>query len=169
MAALVSRLPLHKDRIDIIHNIVEEHGEFSQERYHANTFKKFLSTIGVQKEQLEDLTPASAVNMFNYTLMGACASEDPIIAIACNGIIEYAFADISAYLGETVVTRGWVAKKDLVHYDLHAAIDKQHAEEFFKIVEPYMDDPVQARKVETGLRLGAYIFNRLYEDLYIKI
>ncbi len=166
MAAVVSRLPLHKDRIDIIHNMVEEHGDFSAESYHSNTFKKFLSTIDVSEEHMKQLAPCAAVTMFNYTLMGACAHEDPIIAIACNGIIEYAFADISALLAKQVVEREWVKQEDLVHYNLHADIDKQHAEEFFKIIEPYMDNAEQKGKVILGLHLGAYIFNRLYEDLY---
>lgn len=166
MAALVARLPLHKDRIDIIHNIVEEHGDFCIANYHANTFKRFLSTIDVPVEFIDNLQPSHVVNMFNYTLMGTCANEDPIIAIACNGIIEYAFSDISSLIAEKVVERGWVKKEDLVHYNLHADIDKQHAEEFFKIIEPYMQDMQQRNKVISGLRLGAYIFNRLYEDLY---
>ena len=166
MAALVSRLPLHKDRVDIIHNIVEEHGDFCISNYHANTFKKFLSTIDVSGEYIDYLQPSHVTNMFNYTLMGICANEDPIIAIACNGIIEYAFADISALIAEKVIERGWVKKENLVHYNLHADIDKQHAEEFFKIIEPYMKDAQKRNKVISGLRLGAYIFNRLYEDLY---
>lgn len=104
--------------------------------------------------------------MFNYTLMGACSHEDPIIAIACNGIIEYAFADISTVIARHVMDAGWVKKEDLVHYNLHADIDKQHAADFFKIIEPYMDIAEQKEKIELGLHLGAYIFNRLYEDLY---
>lgn len=166
MAAIVSRLPLHKDRIDIIHNIVEEHGDFSIQSYHSNTFKQFLSTLDITAEHMHNLVPSSAVTMFNYSLMGACVHEDLLIAIACNGIIEYAFADISALIATQVVERGWIHEKDLVHYNLHADIDKQHAEEFFKIVEPYMDNPEQREKVIFGLRLGAYIFHRLYEDLY---
>jgi pyrroloquinoline-quinone synthase len=166
MAAVIARLPLHKDRIDILHNMVEEHGDFEVESYHSNTFKQFLKTLDVPEEYMQHLSPSAAVTMFNYTLMGACAHEDPIVAIACNGIIEYAFADISALIAQHVVDTGWVSKEDLVHYDLHANIDKQHAEDFFKIVEPYMDNPEQREKVELGLCLGAYIFNRLYEDLY---
>ena len=86
--------------------------------------------------------------------------------IACLGVIEYAVADISAYIAKHVVENNWVKKEDLVHYNLHADIDKQHAEEFFKIIESKMDDQEHRVKVQTGLRLGAYIFNRLYEDLY---
>lgn len=158
MTVLVARLPLHKDRIDILHNIVEEHGDFESEKYHSNTFKQFLSSIGTKP----DLVAASHVDAFNYTLMGVCANEDPVVAIAANGIIEYAFADISAHIGKMVVERGWVGEKDLVHYNLHANIDKRHAEELFAIVESSNPE-----KVLEGLRLGAYIFNRLYEDLYL--
>jgi len=162
MSALVARLPFHKDRIDIIHNIVEEHGDFSVNRYHSNTFRQFLCTIDAEvPSQI-----SAHVDAFNFTLMGVCANEDPILAVACNGIIEYAFADISAYLGRTVVDREWVSEEDLVHYNLHAHIDKRHAEELFKIIEPYAEDPKAREMVIAGLRLGAYIFNRLYEDLY---
>jgi S-adenosylmethionine-diacylglycerol 3-amino-3-carboxypropyl transferase len=166
MAALVARLPLHKDRIDIIHNIVEEHGDFSIESYHSTTFKRFLSTIDISAEHMLNLAPSPAVTMFNYALMGASVHEDLLIAIACNGIIEYAFADISACIAHHVVECGWVDAENLVHYNLHADIDKQHAEEFFTIIEPYMSNLEQREKVIFGLRLGAYIFHRLYEDLY---
>lgn len=164
MAALIARLPLHKDRINIIHNIVEEHGNFSIDSYHTNTFKQFLKTIDV--ENADTNHPSAVVAMFNTTLMGAAAQGDPAVALACLGIIEYAFADISACIGTQVIDRGWVKRDELVHYNLHADIDKQHAEEFFQILEPTIQNPEQRDKIIAGLRLGAYIFNRLYEDLY---
>lgn len=166
MAALIARLPQHADRIDILHNMVEEHGDFDQKKYHSNTFKKFLITIGVDQDRMDQSQPGSIVNAFNFSLMGVSANEDPVIAIACNGIIEYAFADISALLGKTVVEKGWVAEVDLIHYNLHADIDKRHAEEFFKIIEPLANDPKNRQKILVGLRLGAYIFDQLYEGLY---
>src|SRR5437868_15332022 len=46
MAALVGRIPSPRQRIDILHNLVEEHGEFHEELYHHTTFQKFLKTIG---------------------------------------------------------------------------------------------------------------------------
>ena len=67
---------------------------------------------------MQKLLPSAPVTMFNYTLMGVCAHHDPIVAFACDGIIEYAFADISALLAEEVVKRNWVKKEELVHYNL---------------------------------------------------
>jgi pyrroloquinoline-quinone synthase len=82
------------------------------------------------------------------------------------GIIEYAFADISAIIGKAVVQRGWIRQEDLVHYALHAQIDERHAEEFFAIIEPLWDDPARRYFIEQGLELGAYVFDRLYGDLH---
>jgi len=165
MAALVARLPEHAQRVSILENIMEEHGGLDSTKYHSNTFKQFLSSIGCPIDDVET-KQESSVLAFNLNLMGASLSEDPYFAIGCFGIIEYAFAEISADIGRSVVERGWAAKEDLVHYSLHAELDKEHAEEFFELAEPVLNDPSKKAKFKAGLEFGAYIFNRLYEDLY---
>jgi len=141
------------------------HGDFDVEKYHSNTFKKFLNGLGCDPTHLENKIAHPEVMSFNTALMGVSLSGDPLVAIGCLGIIEYAFADISAEIGKTVIQRGWVKKEDLFHYSLHAELDKRHSEEFFAIAEPYIKNPEDRKKIFAGLRLGAYIFNRLYEDL----
>src|SRR5690349_63304 len=42
MAALVGRIPDPRQRLDILHNLVEEHGEFQEQRFHHTTFQQFL-------------------------------------------------------------------------------------------------------------------------------
>lgn len=75
-----------------------------------------------------------------------------------------AFADISAIVGKAVVERGWIADKDLVHYNLHSEIDHRHAEEFFKVIEESWEDSQKRHFIKQGVELGAYIFDRLYKD-----
>ena len=165
MAALVGRIPDPKLRIDILHNLVEEHGEFDEEGFHANTFQRFLRSIGSEKNVVEsECWPA--LRAFNSVLTSACVLDELEVGVGCMGIIEYAFADISAAIGKSVVERGWVSHERLVHYKLHAEIDTRHADEFFAVVEPKWDDPARRYYVKQGLELGAYIFNRLYEDMY---
>jgi len=103
---------------------------------------------------------------FNSVLVASCLLDEIEVGVACMGIIEYAFADISALIGRTVVAREWVSRKDLVHYKLHAAIDKRHAREFFSIVEPGWRGRSRRYFIVQGLELGAYIFDRLYRDLH---
>lgn len=165
MAAMVARIPDAKQRLDILHNVVEEHGDFSREAFHEETFRRFLVSIG-SKADLETLALHPALRAFNAVLTASCVLDEMEVGIGCMGIIEYAFSGISALIGRAVVDRGWVAKDKLVHYALHSKIDPRHAEEFFAVVESRWDDPARRYYIEQGLALGAHVFDRLYRDLH---
>ena len=166
MAALVGRIPDPKLRLDILHNLVEEHGEFDEQRFHHTTFQQFLRTIDSDPETLDALVIWPEVRAFNCVLTTGCTLDDLEVGVACMGVIEQAFAGISAAIGKAVVDRGWVPAEKLVHYKLHAEIDERHAEEFFAVVERGWQDGSRRYFVEQGLELGTYIFDRLYRDLH---
>ncbi len=168
MAALVGRIPDPHSRLDILHNLVEEHGEFRAQDFHHSTFRRFLYSIGSDLDRVDREPVWPEVRAFNGVLSSACALDDLAVGISCMGVIEYAFAGISAAIGRAVVDRGWVAADQLVHYRLHAAIDERHAEEFFAVVEPRWDDQDGRHHIEQGLQLGVYVFDRLYRDLYAR-
>jgi pyrroloquinoline-quinone synthase len=165
MAGLVARLPNYASRIDILHNVVEEHGEFRLSHAHASTFTEFLRSLGSDPVQVQAARPCAAVHAFNSVLFSACLLEDIEVGIACLGVVEYAFADLSARIGSSVVSRGWVAADKMVHYALHAELDQRHADEFFALLEPKWSDPLKRESIERGLALGAHIFDRLYREL----
>lgn len=167
MAALVGRIPDPKARLDILRNLVEEHGEFDEEAFHHTTFQRFLRTLGTPPGQLDTLTLAPAVRAFNSVLTAACVLDDLEVGVGCMGIIEHAFSPISALIGQAVVQHGWVKREELVHYQLHAEIDQRHAEEFFAILEPRWFDPPRRYLIEQGLELGAHAFDRLYRELHL--
>lgn len=166
MAALVGRIPNPQQRLDILHNLVEEHGEFDEEAFHHTTFQQFLATIGSPPDELEKRGPSPALRAFNSVLTASSVMDELEVGVACIGIIEHAFAGISAVIGKTVVERGWVTAERLVHYKLHAEIDERHAEEFFAVIESAWDVERRRYFIEQGLQLGAYIFDRLYRDIY---
>ncbi len=166
MAALVARIPNPRARLDILHNLVEEHGEFQEEQFHHTTFQRFLTSIGSQLDEVEGAALWPAVRAFNSVLSASCLLDELEVGVACMGIIECAFAGISAAIGKGVVERGWVKAEDLVHYKLHAEIDQRHAEEFFAVVEPRWNDERGRYGIEQGLALGSYVFDRLYRDLH---
>lgn len=156
MGALLARQPTSAARRVLMHNLAEEHGmDEDHPVAHDQTFTQFLASLDSQPGPQD-----SEVRAFNLALYGACASESVPFAFACLGIIEYAFADISALIGNTVVARGWVAPQQLIHYSLHAEIDKRHAAEFFEVIEQ-----APAEQVEAGLRYGWHIFSQLYRSL----
>ena len=166
MAALVAKIPDPKMRLDILHNVVEEHVEFNVDEFHHTTFQRFLKSIGSDVTPLEDQSQWSLwspVRAFNSCLTTSCVLDELEVGVACLGIQEYIFSAVSAIIGKAVVENGWVAADDLIHYKLHAEIDKRHAEEIFAVVEPKWES--HRYFIEQGLELGAYIFDRMFRDL----
>lgn len=173
MAALMARMPDSASRQGLIHNLSEEHGFEDEEPTaagfdptvaHDLTFLAFLKTLGISGPEMAVEREGPGVRAFNTGLMGCSLMEPVEIAFATLGVIEYAFADICELIGRKVVDRGWIAREDLVHYKLHAQIDKRHAADFFTVVEGAWNGAGKT-KVEDGIILGLHLFNRLYEDL----
>ncbi|MYD46180.1 MAG: iron-containing redox enzyme family protein [Gammaproteobacteria bacterium] len=167
MSALVGRLPDPIQRLDILKNVVEEHGEFAESKFHQTTFVQFLTSLGSEVESLGNKSAQwPEVRAFNTVLAGSCVLSELEVGIACMGIIELAFSSISASIGASVVRRQWVERDNLTHYTLHAELDERHADEFFRVIEPSWGNPDRQYYINQGLRLGAYIFKQLYESLY---
>ncbi len=172
LATLIARLPTSAGRAVLVHNLSEEHGldeehpaeGFRPQFAHDRTFARFLGTLGVSEEELAASEPDAPVQAFNLALLGACGSESPGFALAALGMIEYAFADISALIGRRVVELGWVKPGELVHYSLHAEIDKRHAAELFEAAEGAVGTVESDISILGGLEFGRYIFDRLYQD-----
>lgn len=165
MLALMMRMPRGVERLSILENVVEEHGHFRVEMFHESTFREFLQAIGRSGERPDAESMRPAVHAFNATIMSACQSDDVTTGIACLGIIEYAFADISSMIGAAVIERGWVTADGLVHYKLHREIDKQHAADFFDLIRPAWQSDHGRLPIIQGMRLGAYAFDSLYRNL----
>lgn len=166
MAALLGRIPEPAARLDILRNLVEEHGDYHPARFHQNTFREFLERIGARAAEVDQLAVWPCVRAFNSVLLTACLHDELEVGIGCMGTIEYAFAAISAAMCRGILARGWLPEERLVHYSLHAELDTHHALEFFQVVEARWDDPARAYYIERGLELGAFVFQRLYRDLH---
>jgi pyrroloquinoline-quinone synthase len=165
MAALASRIPDPAERLDLLRNIVEEHGDFQPEQFHLSTFRAFLASIGARIPDRDGISISPAVHAFNNVLMASCLCDEVETAVCCLGIVEQAFAEISALIGQTVVRREWVKSTELVHYALHTEIDVRHAEELFAAAEPRLDCARGKHAIQQGLELGAFAFDQLYRNL----
>lgn len=170
LATLIARMPSSSGRAVLVQNLAEEHGwdeenpaaGFRGHLAHDQTFSTFLGSLGVEPASLAESHAEPPVRAFNLALNGACGTEPPAFALAALGMIEYAFADISALIGTRVVELGWVEAEKLVHYSLHAEIDQRHAAELFEAAEVASTD---AALISGGLAYGRYVFDRLYRDI----
>ena len=80
------------------HNVVEEHGEFNPSKFHVATFQQFLRSIRCNPDTLDCSSLWPELRAFNSVLATACLLDEVEIGVSCMGIIEYAFADISAII-----------------------------------------------------------------------
>lgn len=167
MSALIARIPRHSDRLAILSNIVDEHGDFNEAEFHVQSFRDFLASLGSLTDPAS-VTEWPEIEAFTTLLHGTCWVSPVNLAVAFYGVLESSFADVSAKIARSVIDRGWVAEDRIAHYSLHAGIDKEHAAGFFAVAEPYMDDPRERALVERGLAMGLYAFGVLFRDLAVR-
>src|SRR5215213_8075696 len=65
IAALVARVADPKHRLDLVHNLVEEHGDFDEKKFHPTTFGQFLASIGGRRPDEAGVPMGPAVHAFN--------------------------------------------------------------------------------------------------------
>ena len=168
MAAVAVKIPEPQARIEILRNVWEEHGEGDPSTFHQITFLEFLNRLaGLSEEEVDLRALWPEVRMFNTMLAGACVLDDHLVGIGALGMIERMFADISSWIGRAVVERGWLSEDRMAHYKLHETLDVKHSADFFNVLAPSWESREDHRYfIEQGLRLGAFAFNSLYENLY---
>lgn len=168
MAAVAAKIPRPQDRIEVLRNVWEEHGEGVTSLMHGETFLELLRRLdGVTPDAVAARALWPEVRAFNTALIGACVLDEHVVGVAMLGMIERMFSDISGWIGRGIVARGFLRESELIHYKLHERIDVKHSEDFFAILRPLWDRSAEERYyVEQGLRLGAYLFDRLYAGLF---
>ena len=168
MAILAAKIPTADLRMEVVRNVWEEHGEGNSAAVHRNTFIEFLNRIGgVSEADIDKRYLWPSVRIFNTTLVGTSTLDEYLVGVGMMGIIERMFCEISTWLGEGVVKRGWLTKENLIHYNLHEALDIKHSEDFFDVVKPSWERSDENKYyIDQGLSMGACVFNMLYEKLY---
>lgn len=167
MMVLAARLPRPEMRLTILQNVHEEHGEGTLSLSHEATFLQLLNRLGVSLEQLDQRALWPEVRAFNTSLAGLCTLDDVFSGVAALGMIEDLFAGISSRIGEAIVEQSWLTQAQIVHYTTHEVLDEEHADDFYRIIEPYYDEhPRHTYQIQQGLEMGAYIFLQMYRGLH---
>lgn len=164
MTMLAARLPTGALRLDLLDNVMEEHGGGDLARSHGATFTTLLGRLGVSPDAIETRPPWAPVRAFNAALAGVCLADDALTAIATLGMIEDLFAEISAFLRQAIIDNGWLPAEQVVHYAVHEALDVRHAAELYALLDA---EHAEAREaIRQGLELGAHTFMSMYRGLH---
>jgi hypothetical protein len=168
MAALAAKIPYADLRMEVVRNVWEEHGEGDPARVHGTTFVTLMERLaGLGARELSERALWPEVRIFNTTLAGACVLDEYLIGAGMMGMIERTFCDVSRFIGQSIVARGWLAPAQMTHYTLHEELDIKHAQDFFDVLAPAWAASADNRYyIEQGLRMGATLFDNLYTGLY---
>lgn len=167
MAALAGRVPRPQMRVVLIENLRDEHGAGHLTVCHENTFLELLERLGVTRPEIDARALWPEVRAFNTVLAGLCTLDDALTGLAALGMIEDLFAGISQSIGQSILQRKFLPKSHIVHYSTHEKLDVEHAEGFYSGLYELFDQHARHRyEIEQGLELGAYVFMRLYQDLF---
>ena len=168
MAAVAAKIPRAAQRVEVLRNVWEEHGEGANDLAHGETFLTLLERLGgLTHDHIQLCSLWPEVRIFNTTLTGACVIDEYLVGVGVLGMIERMFAGISGRLGRGIVERGWLSADQMIHYDVHEELDIKHADDFFDVIRPVWEQDDDDRYyIEQGLRLGACSFNTLYEQMW---
>ena len=165
---LCSRIDNYEDRLKILENILDEHGNGNLKDTHGNTYKMYLNSLGIGDNKFpESYEHVSCSNFFSEVeKIVSLGNIDK--ALAMYGIIEDRYTEISSFVAKIVLKNKWIDKENLIHYSTHEELDKYHAKLFYSIIEQRWEKEKSQNQIKKGLNIGNELVLRLFNDLLIK-
>jgi pyrroloquinoline quinone (PQQ) biosynthesis protein C len=145
-------------------NVRDEQGEGQSAQSHAATFRALLSKLGVTPAETDGTPRWPCVDEFNAGVREACTNTPEESGLATVAAIEDLFTTISRDLGNAIVNRGWLAREEVVHYNVHQKLDRVHADALYRELEA-ANNTGASQNIEKGLKTGVALMTNLYAGL----
>ena len=165
MFYLCTRLGSYEKRMNILENINDEHGNGNISESHGVTYKNYLINLGIEKNTIEGTYIHPSVENFNNILMNTVKNKNVLTGIACLGMIEERYAEISNLLVENLINKQWIATQNLAHYSIHKELDIHHSDLFFKLLDPEWNNAKSRENIILGINLGNSLIINIYNEL----
>jgi pyrroloquinoline quinone (PQQ) biosynthesis protein C len=164
LAALLANLPQWTWRMALVENLFEEHGRMEPARVHVETYKVFLTGLGVELGALSAASPAIPVIAYNRAMLDLCLHHPYAEGLGALGVVEEIVARASPLVARFARVRSARAGSTLGHFADHEVLDLTHAREIYGIAAQAACVEGQA-PVRRGMELGWYYHRRLYSDI----
>mmetsp|Transcript_6236 Transcript_6236/g.13647 ORF Transcript_6236/g.13647 Transcript_6236/m.13647 type:complete len:875 (-) Transcript_6236:563-3187(-) len=162
LGQLVSLLPHPHQRLIVLHNLLDEHGQGDLSLGHVSTFTTLLASLGVHvPANYLDQAPHTHVAAFLNVFRSMSTWEELAAAM---GMVEYSYAFVSEHIAKYCAAKGVVN----AHYTMHQDLDMDHAQQLFSLVEGLLLEPgtaAGAEAVRRGMARGHAALMDLYEAL----
>ncbi|MFY0545534.1 TenA family transcriptional regulator [Brevibacillus sp. H7] len=164
LSAILTNIPDYRLRMPLVENLFEEHGRMNEKRVHLETYKQFLTGIGVTAEELATSEPIVPVIAYNRAITDLCLHHPYAEGLAALGVIEEIVARVSPIVGRYALSHYEKEKQDLSHFTDHETLDVTHANEIYELAARIYEGENRPL-IERGLQLGMYYHTRLYTDI----
>jgi len=162
ISAVITNMTNSYERMPLVENLFEEHGRMDPSKMHIKTYSQFLEEAGISVNRIKMDTPCLGVTTFIRAMIDTCLHYPYLEGLAAIGILEDMVQKISPIIGlHAKETFSDISK--ISHFDTHAEIDIQHSHEIYALLKFNSDEEIAS--VHRGLELGAYYYNRLFNDI----
>lgn len=165
MFVIASKLNSYKQRLIILNNIMDEHGDGELSQTHGETFKQYLLLLGVYEEEILNRKQNKATKTFNEMLLKKAKKKGTCFSLAMMGIIEDRYVGITNLLSEYLIKNKLLNKDKLIHYKIHKDLDIEHADSFYNLIRKDWSKPEKRSDIEKGLVFGNNLILNLYSNL----
>ncbi len=163
LATLAARSKTPGARKTLEENVRDEQGAGHAAHSHAQTFRGLLEKLGVTAAETDATPHWPCVDVFNAGVKEACGAAPEESGLATVAAIEDLFTTISRDLGNAIVNRGWLAREEVVHYNVQETLDRTHADALYRELDAVGDSA--APQVVKGLEKGVGLMADLYAGL----
>jgi hypothetical protein len=166
LAKCLQILDTPSERMVIVENLWDEHGEGDVELSHINTYNTYLKSLdAIEYIEFSCDQYMNATHEFTNTLdkMPLQTISQQIEYIAALGMIEYTYITVSNNIHNFVSQ--YIPTNQIIHYSMHEILDVSHSHKLFRLLTKYDADILPA--VFAGIRRGYAAFYELYAQYAI--
>jgi len=164
---LCSRIDSYSERLNILENIFDEHGNGDVKKSHGKTYKQYLINLGVKEHKIKKNEFHISVKNFFSKVDNIVSNDDPQKAIAMYGIIEDRYTIISSIIAKTLLKNNWLDESKLAHYLVHEEIDMYHSKLFYDLIQKKWLNRSSNIQIKEGLNLGNELILKLFNELLL--
>jgi len=157
LALLASKIENSHDRLLVIENLYEEHGEGYPKKFHTETFKTFLISLGWNSSFHKN---PWIEEWIEEKLLSAYSKPHEYAAYLSG--IEYAYAPISDTISKHLNNYELICEQK--HYSNHAVLDWEHGAELLEVA--FSAKP-EVNEIMNAFKKGQEDFLKLYNHILI--
>lgn len=153
LAAIAANVDNDLERMPLIENLWEEHGEGILSRSHRNLYFEFLEALGLNKDQFWIKDPLMTTTICVENLMYLSKNAHYVESMGAIGLgTEYFTSQEYQIIAQGLVKYNFLDDSDVYFWTVHIGLDDHHYTDMMKGILPYLDKIEYQSMLERGAK-----------------